>query len=90
MSYFKRKAKDTLVFEIPGCKCYACGDTGIVTNGDGLLTAMVKGYDVDDSGSVGVGDSVALLQYIFNGGTPPPSPFPISGEDPSPDLLPCL
>jgi len=61
MSYFKRKAKDTLVFEVPGCKCYACNDTGIVTNGDGLLTAMVKGYDVDDNGKHHGGTDLAMI-----------------------------
>ena len=61
MSYFKRKAKDTLVFEVPGCACYACGDTGIVTNGDGLLAAMVKGYDVDDKGKHHGGTDLAMI-----------------------------
>lgn len=48
-----------------------------------------KECDVDDNGSLDVGDGILLLQYLFLGGVQPASPFPMCGEDPTPDALTC-
>lgn len=91
------------VYEL-GSAFFVRGDadpTGIIDVGDSIrilaacfqgqaFTSCIDAYDFDDSGTVGIGDTIALLAYLFSGGTPPSSPFPEAGADPSPDDLPCL
>ncbi len=45
--------------------------------------------DVNDDGAVDLGDSVFLFNYLFTGSTPPSAPFPLTGSDPTTDLLDC-
>ena len=45
--------------------------------------------DSNDSGVLDVADAVYLLGYLFANGTPPPSPFPNAGTDPTNDELDC-
>ena len=46
--------------------------------------------DINDDGEVDMGDVVGMLTYVFQGGTPPPAPFPDAGLDPTfDDLGPC-
>ncbi len=45
--------------------------------------------DVDDDGIVVITDAIALLNYLFQDGRAPREPFPVAGEDPTPDNLEC-
>jgi hypothetical protein len=45
----------------PPCSCFACRDTGIVLNGDGLANRFVPDYDRDDSGRSIPGLDAALI-----------------------------
>ncbi len=45
--------------------------------------------DVDDSASLNNTDIIYLLEYIFNGGVEPPTPFPNCGEDQTEDSFDC-
>lgn len=47
--------------------------------------------DADDSGDVELTDAVFILQFLFQRGPPPPSPYPEPGLDPTPgDDYTCL
>jgi len=45
--------------------------------------------DANDTGSLNLADAVYLLGYLFAGGTPPPTPFPDCGLDPTTDSIGC-
>ncbi len=45
--------------------------------------------DSDDGGSVNLGDVMYVLDYLFQGGPPPPPPFADSGTDATDDALGC-
>jgi endonuclease I len=45
--------------------------------------------DANDDGSIDISDAVAILQTLFNGSGPLPQPYPIAGDDPTPDALGC-
>jgi hypothetical protein len=45
--------------------------------------------DFDDSGSLDREDLTALLRFLFEGGAPPPPPFPDCGFDPTSDDIYC-
>ncbi|MCH2584072.1 MAG: hypothetical protein MK138_04820, partial [Planctomycetes bacterium] len=45
--------------------------------------------DFDDNGLVHVTDAISLFLFLFQGGAPPSPPYPLAGEDPSPDELNC-
>ncbi|MEC9477303.1 MAG: hypothetical protein VX764_09715 [Planctomycetota bacterium] len=45
--------------------------------------------DANDSGTVNIADGIRLLNFLFVGGDPPEQPWPVPGEDPTPDSLPC-
>ncbi len=38
---------------------------------------------------VHVTDAISLFLFLFQGGPPPRPPYPLAGEDPSPDELSC-
>lgn len=63
MAHYKRKVADREVtFRRPEWSCLACNDSGIVTNGDGLVTALLGDYDVDpDTGRIHGGLDCALI-----------------------------
>lgn len=46
--------------------------------------------DRDDSGSLNLGDAVALLNALFQVVAPPEAPYPGCGTDPMPDALDCI
>ncbi|MEM7232105.1 MAG: CotH kinase family protein, partial [Planctomycetota bacterium] len=45
--------------------------------------------DADDSGAINITDAVHILQFLFQGGSAPATPFPQDGEDPTEDALIC-
>jgi len=45
--------------------------------------------DVNDDGQVSIVDLVALADFLWNTGPPPPAPYPNCGQDPTPDDLGC-
>ena len=49
-----------------------------------------KALDTNDDGVVDIADPIYNLAYIFNGGPPPPPPFPGCGQDLTVDSLECL
>jgi hypothetical protein len=44
--------------------------------------------DSDDSGRLDITDAVYILNFLFQGGTPIPAPYPNPGTDPTADALP--
>ena len=42
--------------------------------------------DTNDDGRLDIADPIWMLAYQFRGGPMPPAPFPLAGEDPTPDL----
>ncbi|MBN1421786.1 MAG: hypothetical protein JXP34_23635, partial [Planctomycetes bacterium] len=48
-----------------------------------------KAADTDDSGILELGDIVYLLDHLFCAGPAPDPPYPLPGEDPVSDDLPC-
>jgi hypothetical protein len=46
--------------------------------------------DCNDDGSINIADAIFKLEFLFAGGSPPPSPYPACGPDPTPDPLSCL
>lgn len=46
--------------------------------------------DINDDGALDISDALYKLNCLFNGGPPPPSPFPGCGPDPTADSLDCL
>lgn len=45
--------------------------------------------DANDDGTVDISDSVYLFDFLFSGGSAPPSPYPLAGSDPTTDPLDC-
>ncbi|HLU46667.1 MAG TPA: IPT/TIG domain-containing protein, partial [Planctomycetota bacterium] len=71
------------------------GDGAVAMEDATLLSQIVVGgampsspdinrdaWDVTDDGAIDFGDSIWLLRYLFEGGAPPPAPFPEAGQDP--------
>ncbi|MGQ9590123.1 MAG: LamG-like jellyroll fold domain-containing protein [Planctomycetota bacterium] len=48
-----------------------------------------KILDLDDDGVLDLADALYGLRFLFDGGPPPPEPFPACGRGRTPDLLPC-
>ena len=49
----------------------------------------MKSADANDDGRVNVADSIAILNYLFSAGVPPPVPFSGCGRDTTQDPLGC-
>jgi hypothetical protein len=45
--------------------------------------------DTNDDGLINIADPISVIEYLFVSGSPPPSPFPDCGIDPTLDLLLC-
>jgi hypothetical protein len=62
MSNYKRTNPDRdITFRKPHSDCYACYDTGIVQNGDGLLNDYLPDYDLGPDGNLRRGHDLALI-----------------------------
>ncbi|KAF0243160.1 MAG: APHP domain-containing [Planctomycetota bacterium] len=53
----------------------------------GTFAGRHDAFDVNDDGAVDISDVVFLSSWIYQGGSPPRSPFPGAGTDPTPDAL---
>jgi len=49
----------------------------------------LKQMDVNDSGTLEISDPIYFLAHLFQGGSPPPPPYPEPGLDPTEDEIPC-
>ena len=64
MKPYKRSAIDRdVTFRPPFHNCYACNDTGIVNNSDGLINDYLPDYDVTDTGKRSAGADLAIVCY---------------------------
>ena len=66
MSNHKRSATDrALTFTAPTPACFACYDTGLITNGDGLLNDYVPDYDTSPLGIRRGGTDCAIVCHCI-------------------------
>jgi hypothetical protein len=66
MSNHKRSATDrALTFTAPSPACFACYDTGLITNGDGLLNDHVPDYDTSPLGIRRGGTDCAIVCHCI-------------------------
>ena len=64
MKNYKRSAIDRdVTFRPPVHNCYACNDTGIVHNSDGLINNYLGDYDITESGKRVAGSDLAIICY---------------------------
>jgi hypothetical protein len=57
----------------------------------GTVPQCLDGADANDDSEIAISDPRFVLDYLFDGGPPPPAPGPtVCGRDPTPDLLGCL
>ena len=66
----------------------AIAGLGFLFSGD--PAACLDALDTNDDGANDLSDPISTLGYLFNAGSPPPSPFPDCGTDPTPDTLDCV
>lgn len=56
----------------------------------GIPLACNDAGDFNDDGNLTLLDATSLLNWLFQGGSPPDPPYPECGEDPTPnDFLDC-
>lgn len=55
----------------------------------GLPLECEDAADFDDDGAVSLSDAIATLDFLFRLGRPPEPPYPLPGDDPTPDGLEC-
>lgn len=55
----------------------------------GMEIPCLESADFDDSDSVDLSDPILLLGFLFTSGNPPAYPWPLPGDDLSPDDLNC-
>ena len=59
---YRRTALDRdTTFYIPKVECFACYDSGIVTNGDRLVNKFIPDYDRDKKGRICGGQDLAII-----------------------------
>lgn len=59
---YKRDTLDRdLTFRRPSCDCLACYDSGVVTNGDGLVNGLLPDYDRNRDGRPLAGQDLPLI-----------------------------
>ena len=64
MQNYKRSAIDRdITFRPPVHNCYACNDTAIVNNSDGLINNYLPDYDITESGKKLAGSDLAIICY---------------------------
>lgn len=62
MTHHKRSATDRdITWRPPEVNCYACYDTGIISNSDGLLSAFLPDYDTTAAGIRHGGLDLAII-----------------------------
>lgn len=49
-----------------------------------------KSADANDDGSLNIADPATILFFLFDSGSPLPSPYPACGADPTGDTLSCI
>jgi len=70
MKNYKRAAIDREVtFNIPDYECFACNDTGIVHNSDGLVNNHYPDYDILEDGRRSTGSDLALICHCQKANT---------------------
>lgn len=58
----KRHANDRdITFSPPAPDCFACYDSGIISNGDGLLNSFIPDYDLTRSNELNGGQDLAII-----------------------------
>lgn len=71
----KRHATDRdITWQPPSPNCYACYDTGIISNGDGLLSTYLPDYDTTPSGIRHGGLDLAIICHC-------PAAYPEHDQD---------
>ncbi len=78
-------------FRRPACRCFACHDTGVITNGDGLVNQLLPDYDRNFDGQRLPGSDLPLICHcaaayaragrngLPQGGLRGPDGLPVSG-----------
>ena len=61
-------------FKRPRCECLACYDSGLLSDADGLLSAILSDYDRNDAGCRIPGSDLALICHCA-------AAFPAVGRD---------
>ena len=60
--YYKKSHKEkTINFYAPTFECFACNDTGLVNNSDGLINLYWGDYDKDENGKKFSGGDFAII-----------------------------
>ena len=90
-------------FVVPPTKDFVRGDVNADSSHDLADVIAALGYtfsgtpllcldaaDANDDGGVDVADPIYLLNWLWLGGPPPPSPMPGCGPDPTLDLINCV
>lgn len=57
----KRRPASGPAFVLPGFTCFACADTGVVSNFDGAINEFIADYDVLPSGEIMPGSDPAII-----------------------------
>ena len=60
-SYRRKTVDQDSTFYIPKVDCFACNDSGIVTNGDKLINQFIPDYDRDPEGNIRGGQDLAII-----------------------------
>jgi hypothetical protein len=55
----------------------------------GIRPRCIDAADFNDSGGVGLGDVISILNFLFLSGSPPEAPYPDPGPDTTSDALSC-
>ena len=59
---YRRKSSDRdTTFYIPKVECFACNDSGIVTNGDNFINKFIPDYDRGPNGEIRGGQDLAII-----------------------------
>jgi len=68
-SYKRRPIDREITFNIPNYECFACNDSGIVHNSDGLINNHFPDYDILDNGKRSTGSDLALICHCSKANT---------------------
>jgi hypothetical protein len=68
------------------------GDAFVLSDhlfGSGRFLSCRDAADVEDDGSINLGDVLSILGYCIDRKSQPPPPFPLPGDDPTDDTIGC-